>query len=491
MAADERHGGHAGSGSNPHRSKSRWVVPTIVVGVLGAIGFLATQTPPASEPDAATATAETALAAPVLKAPSGREVFVAANGLATNPGTRQEPVDLATALSSNSPASPGDTIWLRGGTYLGNFTSVLAGTEAMPIHVRQALGERATIAGVALDAPALAVEGGWTWFRDFEVTLAPVAERRALDTEELDVRKSGGVVVKGSHVAIVNLIVHDLPRGIEVMPGAVGTVISGNLVFHSGWKDSPRGTGIHAAAGNQDEYVLDNIVFGQGGAGVSVSMNPGDRVLLEGNVSFDNGVAGEFFDRNILIEGGTMRVARNFTYYRRGRRGGENNFGYAVGCTRIEAEGNYWAHAESYPVNLAKCDGSVTNNTFIGVVDPVFLTKHPGNTHSGPGVKGLQTFVRPNRYDPSRAYIVIYNWDRHEAINLDVTDANLAPGTAYEIRDALNYFGAAVASGTYEGGRLSVPIARLEEAAATGYLPGTLGHTSPEFGVFVLIKTPK
>ncbi|MGD9901859.1 MAG: hypothetical protein AB7U83_00210 [Vicinamibacterales bacterium] len=419
----------------------------------------------------------------------GRDIFAAPDGLPTNPGTRQQPVDLPTALSSNSPASAGDTIWLRGGTYPGNFVSALAGSETRPIFVRQVPGEQATIMAVALDEPALTVDGTWTWFRDFVVTLAPPAQRRPLEADELDLRQSGGIVVRGTHIALVNLVVHDVPRGIEVAAGAGRTLIAGNIVYHAGWRDSPRGTGIHTTAGSGDQYVVGNVVFGQGGAGIAVNMNDSDRLLLEGNASFDNGVAGEYFDRNIVVEGGTMRVVGNYTYYRPGRRGGENNFGYGVGCRHISAEANYWAHGESYPVNLSKCDGDVTGNTFIGNVDPAILSRYPGNTHLQPPYRGLQTFVVPNRYDSDRATVVVYNWDRHSAVNLDVTAAGLAPGTSFEIRDALNYFAAPVVTGVYGEGKINVPLAGLEEADLTGTLTTTLGHTAPEFLAFVLIKT--
>src|SRR4051794_17269054 len=57
-------------------------------------------------------------------------------------GSLVRPWDLATAL--NAPAIlPGDTLWLRGGTYDGAFTSTLAGTPQAPIQVRSATGEHA------------------------------------------------------------------------------------------------------------------------------------------------------------------------------------------------------------------------------------------------------------------------------------------------------------------------------------------------------------
>ena len=73
------------------------------------------------------------------------EYYVAPTGSSTNDGSVSRPLDLATALSASSPARAGDTIWLRHGTYVGNFVSDLVGSPSAPIIVRQYPGERATI----------------------------------------------------------------------------------------------------------------------------------------------------------------------------------------------------------------------------------------------------------------------------------------------------------------------------------------------------------
>jgi hypothetical protein len=53
------------------------------------------------------------------------------------------------ALAHPASVKPGDTIWLRGGTYKGKFAGVLRGTAAAPIVVRAYPGERVTIDGYA------------------------------------------------------------------------------------------------------------------------------------------------------------------------------------------------------------------------------------------------------------------------------------------------------------------------------------------------------
>src|SRR4051794_17558684 len=73
------------------------------------------------------------------------EFHVAPDGRSDGDGSRARPWDLATALAQPPAVRPGDTVWLRGGTYRGTFTSRLTGAPGAPVTVRQAPGERATV----------------------------------------------------------------------------------------------------------------------------------------------------------------------------------------------------------------------------------------------------------------------------------------------------------------------------------------------------------
>src|SRR5689334_17648608 len=75
------------------------------------------------------------------------DFFVSPTGSARGDGSIGNPWDLQTALNGPAAVHPGDTIWLRGGTYRGTFASNLNGTSSAPIQVRQYAGERATLDG--------------------------------------------------------------------------------------------------------------------------------------------------------------------------------------------------------------------------------------------------------------------------------------------------------------------------------------------------------
>ena len=74
-----------------------------------------------------------------------RELWVAPNGAPEGKGTKESPLSLAFALSSNSPANAGTVVWLKGGTYSneGPFvkTAQPCGTPAAPLIFRAAPGD--------------------------------------------------------------------------------------------------------------------------------------------------------------------------------------------------------------------------------------------------------------------------------------------------------------------------------------------------------------
>src|SRR5262245_44804220 len=92
-------------------------------------------------------------------------IYIAPNGSASGKGTERRPYDLATALSGDV-SRPGDTLWLREGTYkLGQAYTEIHGEPGRPITFRTVPGERAQLVG------SLTIGGqhGHVIFRDFEL----------------------------------------------------------------------------------------------------------------------------------------------------------------------------------------------------------------------------------------------------------------------------------------------------------------------------------
>ncbi len=82
----------------------------------------------------------------------------------------ESPWSLKKAFSPPTAVKPGDTIWLRGGTYTGSNLSHLKGLPNKPIIVRQYPGEHVIFDNVGTgNNPALDVRGLYTWYWGFEV----------------------------------------------------------------------------------------------------------------------------------------------------------------------------------------------------------------------------------------------------------------------------------------------------------------------------------
>ncbi len=102
---------------------------------------------------------------------AGHSYFVSVDGQPNASGARNNPLDLATAISNQSPARDGDTIWLFSGTYTGLYVSEINGSPGSPITIRPISGQHVTIdTNVARQSGAgLTINGDWVIFRDFEV----------------------------------------------------------------------------------------------------------------------------------------------------------------------------------------------------------------------------------------------------------------------------------------------------------------------------------
>ena len=75
----------------------------------------------------------------------------------------RQPWDLRTALTgAGGRVQPGDTVWVRGGTYRGSFESRLRGAMDAPVVVRNYHGERAIIDHAGSTTSALYVTGDKT-----------------------------------------------------------------------------------------------------------------------------------------------------------------------------------------------------------------------------------------------------------------------------------------------------------------------------------------
>lgn len=454
-------------------------------------------------------------------------------GTSGGTGTTDSPWDLATALAGGhgNRIQPGDTVWIRGGTYVGSFETSLNGTPAAPIYFRQYPGERATIDG------SLAAGGSSLVFWGFEIMQShPTAVvDRVLEANTADGK-------------FINLILHDAGFS-GVSMGAdkgAGVELYGSIIYNNGFRDNiDHGIYAHNAT-TGTKHITGNVVFNNFARGIQVYNDAGtalQNVSVVGNIAFNNGTIATGSSRvNVLISGPTvisgMVATDNLLYFSPGidgvqfRLGNYDTSDSALYNKGIALENNYTVGGElGIEMQYQWASATVRNNVLIGDGGTsVVRTGGPtpgiydwsGNTYyrdpaatawqqndtaytfdgwktvtglgasdaATPGTPvATQVIVRPNAYEAGRGFVVIYNFAHQDPVSVDLSSV-LAPGQHYEIRNVQNVFGAPVASGTYTGALVAIPMGGVAPPRPIGRTsPAQAPKTGPDFDVF-LVTSP-
>ena len=435
----------------------------------------------------------------IAAAARATDYYAAPGGSSSGTGSISSPWDLQTALNQ-TVARPGDTIWLRGGVYHGTYTSYLNGTASAPIIVRQYPGERATIDGGNSGwTSILMVSGSYTWYWGFEVMSSdPNRVSSQTGSNPTDIGR-GNIATEqtsrtGAGLKFINLIVHDI-QDAGLWKEAVGSEFYGSLIYYDGWDapDRGHGHGLYLQNLTGTMSIKDNVIFENFQNGIqcygseTASLNNFD---IEGNTIFNNGSIVDSPANNIIIGGGVVAqnpiVANNALYFTAWGNGINLNMGYypyGIGASNPQMTGNYSGNGE-YDLNSANTNTTLSGNTIYSSLVNWTSSQYPSNTFYGSDPGNTKIVVRPNKYEPGRANITVYNWGLAPTVSVDVSGV-LSVGQAYEVRNAQDWFGAPVVTGTYEGGAIALPMTNLSVQAPVGWT--TPSPTGPEFNVFVLL----
>ena len=483
-------------------------------------------------------------------AAAGGQHYVSPAGSVGADGSIDRPWNLITALAQPGSVRPGDTIWLRGGTYgTGRdiFRSRLLGTAGAPIIVRPYAGERAIINGWlqvgCCDRDPHPDAGGYVWFWGLEFA-SSVMDRTGQPAGppswgESAVLDSADTWAKGSK--FINNTIHDTRMGISMWMEALDAEAYGNIIYNNGFQASDRGHGhgFYIQNDSGTKYVTDNIIFNQFDNGIQAYGSDKAfvrNIQLEGNVAFNNGViasgrdAGPRADNIVFAGGGGVRGVRllnNYFFHTPQSNMGYNELGWGGENQDIVAENNdFMGGFEAVAMGNWQSVTFRNNRVYSqGKYNVKLSTSNPNpgyawnnNTYYGSGLfsingagaffdtwiakshfdanswfrsgdpTGIWTIVRPNRYEQGRANIVVYNWDLASSVTVDVSGV-LTRGRRFEVRDAQNFFGPAIVSGTFDGSLVRIPMNGLAVAAPHGNVPNQPHHTAPQFGVFVLLSS--
>ena len=472
---------------------------------------------------------------PKLALPVGPEFYVSPDGKPDASGTADDPWDLATALKQPVAVIPGSTIWLLSGTYGDSdtgFVSQLKGTADLPIIVRQKPGSRAILNGW------LVAGGAYTWYWGFEI-MSTHADRTG-DQYNPAAGTLDGVDVSGPFTKFINLVVHDTREGFGLWTPAEGAEIYGSIIYNNGWQgpDRGHGHGIYTQNRGSEKRLADNIIFNQFGVGIHGYGSSNAFVQnysVERNVVFNNGVlARDGAGDNILLGVPTglsgIKVLNNYTYHTPQANAGTTRIGWTYSLINddVVVKGNYFIGGyislemrnwnsvvftgnTSYSAQAINAylqlDATQTankykwdNNTYFGAGQFYFMGQRQtwdswkavskldaASTLTSTAPTGVWTFVNPNEYEPGRGNIVIYNWDKNPEVAVDLSTI-LTVGKDFEIRDAQNFYGNPLVTGTYSGDPVAIPMTGLTAAQPLGDVPNPARHTAPDFGAFVVVS---
>jgi hypothetical protein len=423
---------------------------------------------------------------------SGGQFHVTADASSSGTGTPANPWQLQVAVHHQPAVKPGDTIWVHGGVYRGQFTCALDGTPTLPVVVRNYRNERATIVEPGGNWGAgIALIGSYTWLWGLEVDSNPDAP---LNTPAPGINIAGGTTSPG--LKVINCVIHDqVGGGFGWWVGAIDGEINGCLVYFNGRQEgvgnNAHNYGIYMQNVAGRKLFKDNILPYNWSYAVHAYSEQGgvNNILFDGNAMYQSGFLwrGTASERNLII-GGSAAAGRDadtirnnhFFYHSSNTSAGERlTIGYYAPMSNLGMSGNVIVGGI---MEFRLVSGSVTGNTMIGTTGD----SPPGNSYQTAG-SGTVIAVRPNDYEKERGNIIVYNFDRDSSVTADVSPIGLQRGDRYEVRDALNFYGDPVAGGSYTGKGVRIPMVGLTVARPTGVPAAAPFHTAPEFGVFVLL----
>lgn len=392
----------------------------------------------------------------------GADWYVAPHGSADGAGTRESPWDIHSALGGSKPIRPGDTLWLAGGTYRHPDRSIqspgfvvrLAGEPDRPIHIRALPGQRVTLdGGLTIQPPS-----DFLWIWDLEILVSEnfTMSRRIEEPgshPKTYGRPWGGLNIHtGRGCKYIHLVIHDNAQGISFWRGVIDSEVYGCIIYDNGWDAPDRGHGHAIYTQNEAgiKTIADCIMTG----GFSHTMHAyGSRrafvqnYLIEGNIAYN---AGRFL---VGGEGPTtgIRLLRNFLY-------------------RVNMQVGYTA-----PEN-GTCE--VRDNVIVGGTLNIIRFREvnesgnlvvPPNSPP-PADRPFLYELRPSRYDPHRAHLVVYNWTGNDSLPIPLQKF-LRSGDRFQLKNPRDFFGPPVWEGTFTGSPVAIPV------------PG-------EFAAYVVLRRP-
>ena len=383
------------------------------------------------------------------------EWVAAPDGKASNAGVKDSPWDIVSALGGGQKKlAPGDTLWLRGGTYKVPFTKgqnshgyevKLAGVPEKPIKIQATPGARVSIdGGLNIQNPSTNL-----WLVDLEIMasesrpdkpLGPANTANALPAESniaLYRPWSGLNVYSGKGMKFINLVVHDNCQGVSWWVASDGEMY-GCIIYDNGWSATDRGHGHCVYTQNKDGIeTISNCIMScmfdgtytmhaYGSARADV-----DNYIVEDNIAFEKG--------KFLIGGGkpshNIKAFRNYLH----------NMSMRIGYDAPENE-------DCEIRDNVILNGDLNIKNYKKAINENNLVVKPG----GPRPAEPRSVFLPNKYDTSRAHVAVFNFPKAVQVGVKM-EKWLKAGETVRLLNPKDLWGKPVWEGKAAGDALNVP----------------------------------
>lgn len=459
--------------------------------------------------------------------------FAATDGSPGGNGTADHPWPLDSALAGGRtvaglrPVGPGDTVWIRGGTYPGRFNTTRGGAPGEPVVYLAERGARVVIDGnngQGAGVSVLAVQSDWVEINGLEITHGNPARNGTLPNL---------VSNYGSHNRFVRLVLHDGGNGLYNEHDASFVEVVDCIIYNNGWfaGGEGHGHGLYLKSDRGPVTAAGNVVFNQFAFGIHAFSDRGssgiDSVVLRDNIVFNSSAvhAGRRA-ANILMGGvpsfgelGRSVLERTLAYYPPSVAATNVKIGYDTTRNRgVSVAGNFLAgglvvlDVRPFARALVRADTLVGNpgdtsrvvalyagdisgfqwsdNRFYHVAATSPRWRHLGTSypldvwHSRTGFTTdsvaagplpARVHVHAGSSGPGRAIISAFNAGASATITLPA--GVLAPGDSFEVRNVQRLSAAPVLAGRY-GGPFDLPLAPVVPDAPRNWSsagPGTGG----------------